>query len=83
MKDGIFEFLLALVIFGACVGVPAWAVDEYWEGKRRDKMTEKKNSLEGELKILSQQVDGKTVRPLLRILDLEAEINRLEREVGK
>ena len=83
MKDGIFEFLLALVIFGACVGVPAWAVDEYWEGKRREELVQEKNSLENELKMLSKQVDGKTVRPLLRILDLEAEINRLEREVGK
>jgi hypothetical protein len=83
MKDGIFEFLLALVIFGVCVGMPAWGVSEYWEERRREGLVQEKNSLEGELKILSQQVDGKTVRPLLRILDLEAEINRLEREVGK
>jgi len=83
MKNGIFEFLLALVIFGVCLGIPAWVSNEYWGERRREELVQEKNSLEEELKALSQQVDGKTVRPLLRILDLEAEINRLEREVGK
>lgn len=83
MKDGIFEFLLALVIFGICVGVPAWVGAQVEDGGRRDKILLEKSGLEEELKVLSQQVDGKTVRPLLRILELENEINRLEMEIRK
>lgn len=83
MKEGIFEIFLAFVIFGICVGVPAWVGSQVEEGRRREKILLEKSSLEEELKVLSERVDGKTVRPLLRILDLEAEINRLEREVGK
>jgi len=83
MKNGIFEFLLALVIFGVCLGIPAWVSNEYWEERRKEELVQEKNYLEEELKVLSKRVDGKTVRPLLRILDLEAEINRLEKEIRR
>jgi len=83
MKEGIFEIFLAFVIFGICLGVPAWVGAQVEEGRRRDKILLEKSGLEEELKVLSQQVDGKTVRPLLRILELENEINRLEMEIRK
>lgn len=83
MKEGIFEIFLAFVIFGICLGVPAM-VGSWAEGeRRREKLTEQKNSLEEELKVLSQEVDGRRVGPLLRILELENEINRLEMEVRR
>jgi len=83
MKEGIFEIFLAFVIFGICLGVPAM-VGSWAEGeRRREKLTEQKNSLEEELKVLSQKVDGRRVGPLLRILELENEINRLEMEVRR
>lgn len=83
MKEGIFEIFLAFVIFGICLGVPAWVGAQVEEGRRREKILLEKSGLEEELKVLSQQVDGKTVRPLLRILELENEINRLEAEVRR
>jgi len=83
MKEGIFEIFLAFLIFGICLGVPAM-VGSWAEGeRRREKLTEQKNSLEEELKVLSQKVDGRRVGPLLRILELENEINRLEMEVRR
>lgn len=83
MKEGIFEFLLAFVIFGICLGVPAWVGAQVEEGRRKEKILLEKSGLEEELKVLSERVDGKTVRPLLRILELENEINRLEMEVRR
>lgn len=83
MKEGIFEIFLAFVIFGICLGVPAM-VGSWAEGeRRREELTEQKNSLEEELKVLSQKVDGRRVGPLLKILDLENEINRLEAEMRR
>lgn len=83
MKEGIFEIFLAFVIFGICLGVPAWVGARVEEGRRREKILLEKNSLEEELQILSGKVGEKTVGPMIRVLELKNEINRLEAEVRK